>query len=166
MEIMKKKILWLTFLVLAAGCWAQAQWSSGGIAVIVNRSNSTESMSMAQLRKLMLGDVRNWPDKKAVTVVARESSSKVSQTVLSSVVRLSEAEYRRYIMNAEFRGDDAMTVQTANSDLNAAKSVAASNGSIAFVEVGAVPAIASLVKVVRVNGKLPGEAGYPLEGAK
>jgi hypothetical protein len=117
---------------------------------------------MGQLRKLMLGDVRDWPDRKPVVVVARESSSKVSQTVLSSVVRLTEAECRRYIMNAEFRGEEPMAVQTANSDVSAAKLVSSLAGSIAFVEASALPAIANTVKIVRVNGKLPGESGYPL----
>jgi ABC-type phosphate transport system substrate-binding protein len=159
---MTKRAPWpasLLFLVIAS---VSAQSAPGGLVVVVNKSNSVESLSMGQLRKLMLGDVRDWPDRKPVVVVARESSSKVSQTVLSSVVRLTEAECRRYIMNAEFRGEEPMAVQTANSDVSAAKLVSSLAGSIAFVEASALPAIANTVKIVRVNGKLPGESGYPL----
>jgi ABC-type phosphate transport system substrate-binding protein len=160
---MNKSILGLTLILFSGiGASAYAQSAPAGLAVVVNKSNSVESLSTAQLRKLVLGDVREWPGKKVVNVVLREGSSKVSQLVFANVVRLTEAEYRRYIMNAEFRGDEAMTVLSANSDAESAKQVAGAAGGIAFVELGALPGISSTVKVVRVNGKLPGEPGYPL----
>lgn len=148
--------------ILAFTAALRAQAATPAVAVIVNKSNGVESLSMAQLRKLVLGDVREWPGKKAVNVVFRDSSSKVAQLVLSNVVRLNEGEYRRYIMNAEFRGEEPMAVQTANSDLTATKLVAGAEGSIAFVDPSSLPSMAGQVKVVRVNGKLPGEPGYPL----
>jgi hypothetical protein len=44
----------------------------------------------------------------------------------------------------------------------AAKIIAALGGSIAVVPATELPAMAGTVRVVRVNGKEPGEAGYPL----
>ena len=138
----------------AAAHPANAECVSGGLAVVVNKSNLTESLSVAQLRRLLLGDVRTWPDKKAVTLISREASSDVFKCVLSSIVRMSEAEYRRYIVNAEFRGGDPLAVQAVNSGAGAA-------GSIAVIQASDLPAIGANVRVVKVNGKEPGEAGYP-----
>ena len=141
---------------------ALAECAAGGLVVVVNKNNPSESLSMAQLRKLMLGDVRNWPDKKPVLVVRRDSSSPVFQCVLSAVVRMSDAEYKRYLMNVEFRGDDAVPLKTANSPANAAKLVVDAPGGITVVESSAAPAAGGALKVVKINGKMPGEPGYPL----
>ena len=142
--------------------YARAQCTTNSLVVVVNKANATESLSTAQLRKLVLGDVRGWPDRKPVTLVARDFSSKTFECVLSMIVRQSPAEYRRYVMNAEFRGEEPMAIQTADSAATAARIVAGSQGAIAIVEASALAAIGSAVKVVRVNGKAPGEAGYPL----
>jgi ABC-type phosphate transport system substrate-binding protein len=165
-QTMARHTLPLTFLfpllILALCPVAHAQCPAGGLAVVVNKSASVESLSMAQLRKLILGDVRNWPDQKPVVLVLREPSSNIAQCVLSKIVRLTDAEYRRYIMNAEFRGEEVLTVQSAGSDPQAARIVAGTASSIAVIDAGAAPAAASAVKIVRVNGKLPGEPGYPM----
>jgi hypothetical protein len=117
---------------------------------------------MAQLRKLFLGDVRTWPDKKPVVLIRGDASNEVFKCVLSAVVRMSDAEYRRYILSAEFRGGDPLAIKTANSGAASAKIVVSSVGSVAVILAGELPAIAASVRVVRVNGKEPGEAGYPL----
>ncbi|HEX3351385.1 MAG TPA: hypothetical protein VHS34_01075 [Terriglobales bacterium] len=159
--MLKNRIRIAIVALLFCAC-ARADCAPGSLVVVVNKANSTESLSMAQLRKLMLGDVRGWPDHRPVNLVARDFSSKVFECVLSLVVRQSVPDYRRYVMNAEFRGEEPMAIQTADSAATAARIVAGSPGAIAIVEVGALPAIAAGVKVVRINGKVPGEAGYPL----
>src|ERR1035438_6073900 len=77
-------------LTLIACAGLHAQCLSGGMVVIVNKANATESLSMAQLRKLILGDVRTWPDRKPVLLVSREFSSDVFRCVLSSIVRMND----------------------------------------------------------------------------
>jgi ABC-type phosphate transport system substrate-binding protein len=141
---------------------AQAQCGSGPLAVIVNKANSTESLSTAQLRRLALGDIDAWPDRKPVNLVARDSASEVFKCVLSTVVRMSDAEYRRYLMNAEFRGRDQVAIRNADSAATAAKIVASLPGGIAIIEVSALPAVQGIVKVLKIGGKAPGEPGYSL----
>jgi hypothetical protein len=151
-----------TLLTFIACAGLHAQCLTGGMVVIVNKANTTESLSMAQLRKLILGDVRTWPDKQPVMLVSRELSSDVFKCMLSSIVRMNDAEYRRYILSSEFRGGEPLAVRTVNSGAVAAKIIAALGGSIAVVPANELAAIAGTVRVVRVNGKEPGEAGYPL----
>jgi hypothetical protein len=139
-----------------------AQCVPGGLVVVVNKSNSVESLSLAQLRKLILGDVRAWQDRKNVSFVARDPSTKDFQCVLSAVVRQSVAEYHRYVINAEFRGDEPMNIQVVDSDTNAARAVSGSAGAFALVEANSLPALGSSVKVIRIEGKSLGQPGYPL----
>ena len=148
-------------LLLFFGC-AGAQCIPGGLAVVVNKSNPVESLSMAQLRKLILGDVRAWQNSKNVALIARDPNTKDFQCVLSSIVRLSVAEYHRYIISAEFRGDDPMAIQTVDSDATAGKYMSGSAGGLAVVEANSLPAMGASVKVIRVEGKALGQPGYPL----
>ena len=152
----------VTLIALGLSVSARGECPANGIAIVVNKSNATEGLSMAQLRRLILGDLRNWPDKKAVSLVAPEAQSPAFKCVLSAVVRMTDAEYHRYIANAEFRGEEPIEVHTAASGPAAAKMVSGTAGAIAIVEASALPAISPTVRVLRINGKQPGEAGYPL----
>jgi ABC-type phosphate transport system substrate-binding protein len=160
---MAKYGMGVAMLILAFTSATHAQQClPGGLAVIVNKSNSVESLSMGQLRKLILGDVRAWQDHKAVALVARDASSKVFQCELSSIVRQSAADYQKYIANAELRGDKPIVIQVVDSDEAAARAVSGSQGAFAVVEANSVAANGSGVKVIHIDGKALGQAGYPL----
>jgi hypothetical protein len=156
------RILQVTALAAAFCAGASAQCASGGLAVVVNKANTTEALSTAQLRRLLLGDLRSWPDKKPVSIVVPEAQSAAFKCVLSAVVRMSDAEYRRYIANAEFRGEEPVELHVAGSGPAAAKMVGGASGALAIVDASSLQAIAPGVRVLRINGKQPGEAGYPL----
>ncbi len=162
MSTIKLHLLDTIMLALMFSASGHAECPSNGLAIVVNKANATEGLSMAQLRRLLLGDLRTWPDKKQVSLVAPDPQSETFKCVLSAVVRMSYAEYKRYIANAEFRGEDPVQIRTATSGAAVAKAVAGSAGSIAIVEAGSLPAIAPTVRVLRINGKQPGESGYPL----
>jgi len=159
---MKMNFAWVIFLMVVTCACANAQCRQNSLAVIVNKSNPAENVTVAQLRRMLIGDVRAWPDHKAAALVSPEPTSKVFQCVLSAIVRLSDAEYHRYLLSAEFRGEEPMVVQTAESDVAAARLVASSAGAISIVDVRSAAMVSTMVKVIQVNGKNLGEAGYPL----
>jgi hypothetical protein len=82
---------------------AQAQCPANGLAFVVNQANATEGFSIAQLRRLLLGDLRNWPDKKKVSLITPNPQSAMFKCVLSAVVRMSDSEYHRFIASMGFR---------------------------------------------------------------
>ena len=94
--------------------------------------------------------------------MARDPSTKDFQCVLSAVVRQSVVEYHRYVINAEFRGDELMNIQVVDSDATAARAVNGSAGAFAVVEANSLPALGSSVKMIRIEGKSLGQPGYPL----
>lgn len=139
-----------------------AQCAPGGLAVVVPKNNPTDGLSMAQLRKLVLGDVHTWPDKSNVTLVATDQETAIFKCLLTTVVRMSLPEYRKYILSAEFRGDEPLRSKTVDSSPTALKIVAGFTGAISVVEASTLATQPGTVKVLSINGKKPGEAGYPL----
>jgi len=133
------------------------------LTVIVNKSNPLDSISTSELRALLLGKVSEWPNKQQVILVERESTSPTFQRTLKVVLHMSEGEYERWILQEEFRGEKPPLIKTLNSDEGASKFVFYVPGAVAITD--GVPSLAFSpeVKVLRVDGKLPGDIGYPLK---
>ena len=122
------------------------------------------NIEMAELRRLLLGEVRQWANQRRVTIVHRDQESAAYQTSLDLVTHMTAAEYRRFLLNQEFRGDEPVTLKVLNSASSACEFVFNVPGAIAVVE--AEPALTApcltLVKVLTVNSKLPGDVDYSL----
>ena len=133
------------------------------LAILVNKSNPLDSISPQQLRGMLLGEVWHWPARQRITIVERDTASEVYRKMLRQLLRMTEKEYRRALLAVEFRGESAPLIKTLNTDDGAYKFVFNVPNAIAVV--GAVPAgaVASQVKVLRVDGKLPGDEGYALK---
>ena len=141
---------------------ARAECPANGLAVIVNKDNATEGLSMAQLRRLLLGDMRNWPDKKKVALVAPDPQSAAFKCMLAAVVRMNDVEYHRFIANVQFRGEEPVDYAYGRFRRGGGEDGVGRRDAIGIVESSALPSISSSVRVLRINGKQPGEAGYPL----
>ena len=144
------------------GACLYAECMPGGLAVVVPKTSPTDSLSMAQLRKLVIGDVHTWPDRSKVTLVSTDQEGTVFKCLLSTVVRMTPPEYHKYLLSAEFRGDEPMHIRTVDSAGNAVRALAGSTGSFSVVDANSLPTLGDSFKVVSINGKRPGEPGYPL----
>jgi len=129
------------------------------IAVVVNKANPLDNISLEELRRYCIAERKHWKDGKRVTVVLRDPGQSERSAVLQFIYRMTEADYARHFLQAEFTGE----VQTAPKHLATATGVIRFvfnvPGAIGFVR--AADADAS-VKVVRVNGLAPGDPRYPL----
>lgn len=148
-------------LTLCAAAGLHAQCAGGGLAVVVTKTNSTDGVSLAQLRKLVLGDVQAWPDKSKVMLVS-PGEGPVFQCLISQVVRMSVSEYRKYVMSAEFRGEEPIRTKAADSPASAARVVSGAAGAFTVVDAATLQGLGGSVKVLSINGKQPGQPGYPL----
>ncbi len=148
--------LWIAMLPAAVG-------QDPILTVIVNKSNPVDSISTKELRAFLLGQVAQWPNKQAVILVERESTSPAFQKTLQLVLHMSEGEYERWFLQQEFRGEKTPLIKTLNSDEGAGKFVFNVPGALAITE--GVPSLgaSSEIKVLRVDGKLPGDPGYALK---
>jgi hypothetical protein len=73
---------------------------------------------------------------------------------------MSEAEFKQYWILKMFRAEAVAGPKIVYSNQMTAELLAALPGSVAFVDATQVP---KNMKIVSIDGKLPGQAGYPLK---
>jgi ABC-type phosphate transport system substrate-binding protein len=135
-------------LVLFSAMLCQAR----DLAVVVNKGNSTSSVSAADLQKLLKGATPSWPDGKKVRVFLTDPGSAENKSILQRLYETAPAETKSF-----HKAD----IQIVGSDEIVMTMVAGNPGAIGLVN---VYSITSQVKVLKVDGKLPLEGGYPLHG--
>jgi len=147
----------LTVVRLVPRATAQA----GDIAVIVNPDNSSTNVSLADLRKLFAGEKRTWPGSGTPIRLFVRAPGSHERTVLLQLLGMSETEYKQHWTAQIFRGDaDSEPMAIASFGI-ALEAVRTFRGAICFVEARDIRPGISL-KVIKVDGRMPGDPGYPL----
>lgn len=129
------------------------------LAVIVHPDVPEEDLSLGQIRTLLLGERQYWKPDLRVTLLIRAPVARERDIVLKRIYRMNEGQFRRYWIGKVFRAETVSGPKIVYSNEMAVNLVAAVPGSITFVAAGAVP---GGVKVLKVDGKLPGQPGYTL----
>src|SRR5262245_20054700 len=75
------------------------------LAVVVNRTNPQNDLTIGEVRRFLLGEVTRWPDGRKVTVVMREPGASERDAALRVICRMSETDFTRYLLHAAYRGD-------------------------------------------------------------
>ena len=148
----------ITMLVGAGGvsAWAAGE---GDIAIVVRPDVPVDNLTFAELRRLMLGDRQFWASNLKVTLLVRAPGAREREVVLKTIYQMSEAQFRQYWIAKVFRAEAASGPRIVYSNETAVEMTAAIPGAVAFVDATQVP---KGLKVVKINGALPGEKGYPL----
>jgi phosphate transport system substrate-binding protein len=120
------------------------------MAVVVNKDNKVQNATSAHLAKIFKGEVKKWPDGRDVVLVLH-SFSPDEMTTLKRLNKMTEAQVKSLL--ALHRD----SIRTVGSDADVIDAVASTPGAIGLVE---ERSITDRVSVVRVDGKLPMEAGY------
>ena len=129
------------------------------IAVVVNADTPASDLSLAEVRKLFLGDRQYWNAKLPVVVLMRAPAARQRDVGLRVIYQMSEEQYKQYWLAKVYRSEVTAAPKVVYSDDMEYELVSAMPGAIALVDGrGVHPG----VKVVRVDGMLPGEKGYPL----
>lgn len=140
----------------------QSEAPPAPLAVIVHENSPVTSLTVAEFRKVLLGETSEWPDGKRVVLVERDQTSRVLRTTLRIICKMTPLEYKRHLLAVEFQGGRVPLEKILNSDEAAAKFVRSVPGAIGVVENTSLAAVQH-VRLVRLGGKLPGEPGYLLQ---
>jgi ABC-type phosphate transport system substrate-binding protein len=137
-----------------------AQTSRGAdIAVVVNPDTPVTDLSLSEVRKVLLGERQYWNSKLPVVLLIRAPVARERDVVLHVLYQMSEAQFKQYWVAKIFRAEAASPPKIVYSNDMQYELVTAIPGAIAFVDARAVrPG----VKVLRVDGHLPGDKEYPL----
>lgn len=145
-------------LLLVSQPAAQAPQGSD-IAVVVHPDTPVSNLSLEEVRKVFMGERQYWSTKLPVVLLLRAPVARERDLVLNVIYQMSEVQFKRYWIAKIFRAESATAPKIVYSSDMTNELVRAIPGAIAFV---AARDVRSGLKVVRVDGHLPGQPGYPL----
>ncbi len=128
------------------------------VAVVINPSNQVSNVTRSELRKIFAGEKRTWPGGLSIKLVVRVPGS-YERVVLLRLLGISEGEYKQYWIAQVFRGDAQAEPVALFSNGMQKEAIGAFPGAIALVDLRDVK---PGMKVLKVDGHLPGEPGYPV----
>src|SRR6476660_7039509 len=136
-----------------------AQRHDVDIAVVVHPDAPVINLSLSEVRKVFLGDRQYWSSNIPVVLLIRAPVARERDVVLKIIYQMSESQFKQYWIAKIFRAESATAPKVVYSNDMANQLVTAIPGAIAFIDSKDVKPGS---KVLRVDGRLPGEAGYPL----
>ncbi len=130
------------------------------LVFIVNKSNPIDDLSLAELRGIFLAERQSWPNRRKITVVMRERGDPGRLTLLWDVCRMSESDFSRHILHATFTGEVAAGPKLLATPAGVRRFVVNVPGAIGYVRADDLD---DSVKPLRIDGRAPGDSGYPLK---
>jgi ABC-type phosphate transport system substrate-binding protein len=133
--------------------------AAGDVAIIVHRDNPQAVVTMAELSRLFRLDQQRWASGDKVDVVLQVGGSDKAALILDRVYRMKAEDLKPFWLGKIYRGELTAPPRVLASDAGVKQFVAGNPRAMGYID--AVLLDAS-VKPLRVDGKLPGEPGYPL----
>jgi len=127
-------------------------------AVIVNRNNPTSTLSVADLREILLGKRQYWKGSQKIVLLLPNGGSPERTTALR-LVNMDDTSYTQYWTERSGTVEGGDAPAAVSSSGIALSLVAESPGALAIVPLAEVR---ESVKVLRIDGHLPNDAAYPI----
>ena len=129
------------------------------VAVIVNKSNPIATLTMAQLRKILLSQEARWASGSKIIVWMTMPGQRERAGTLKLVCGMSETDFTLHFMHASFVGDGGDLPKTAGSGPLVRQSIAGAVNGVGIIWASQVD---DSVKVVAIEGARPGQPAYKL----
>jgi hypothetical protein len=161
---MKKMRYILSFVVMLACSLGNSQASQSGkagdIAVVVNASNPVNDLSLSELRNMLTGDRRFWKGNVRVKLILREPGTRERDAVLDLLLKVDNKAFAAQWRAKMFRGEASDEPLSVPSASQVEQYLLENPGGITFM---AAKTPVPQLKVLRLEGRLPGEHGYALQ---
>jgi hypothetical protein len=126
-------------------------------ALVAPSGSKVQDVSLADLVKLCKGSQKTWPDGKSFTLVMHDPDSQEMRSAVQKLFGVTPDEIKPLLTKL----NEAHTIKVLENDDDIIRIVDNIPGAVGLVD---VYAINSSVKVLRIDGKLPFDAGYSLKG--
>lgn len=150
----------MTLLVLATLLAAATAVYATDFAVVVNPSNATKALGLAELDRIFRGKTPAWSNGRPIILVLRDPNSPGMKFVIEKVMGVPLEEGKQ-AMNDSGRVKTGGSLVFASSDEEVIKLVSGSTAAIGIID---VYNITSAVKLVKIDEKQPFDPGYVLKG--
>lgn len=139
---------------------AESSIAESGLAIVVHKDTEVENLTLSELRNIFRANQQFWPNRSRIVLLVRAAQSDERDYVLANIYEMDEEAFRRYWIAKMFRAEVPRGPKVVFSTGMTLDLVVAIPNSISFIRADNVT---DDVKVVRIEGKLPGEDGYPLK---
>lgn len=151
-----KKIIALLVLCLSYYAFGK------DIAIIVNKGNPVNELSKIDLRRIYLSDTQKWGDGKPIVMLTLASDAAERKVFQDKVLGMSNDELQKYISDQEIKGKSVKSATVQKSSQALQLFIGKVPMSIGFIFDDEFKDDGK-VKKIKVDGKSPGEGGYPLK---
>ena len=118
-----------------------------------------ENLTKDELRRILLFERRQWRHGPRYSVALLPAGSRERIAALRALCEFNEQDYERHLLQLAYTGSAQARPKELANPVNLRKFVFNVPGAIGCVRVSEVD---DTVKVLRIDGHAPGEAGYPL----
>ena len=136
------------------------QAASVEMAVIAHPDVPLSELTRAELRRILLGDREFWSPGLRVTLFIRAPIAVERDAAIRDVCQMTEAQFRQHWIAKVFRAETPSGPKIVYSPEMALDQVSRTRGAISVVPVAQVT---NRVKVLRIEGRSPGQPGYRLK---
>lgn len=144
--------------LLLAPFAAHAADAAEPLAVVVAKQASFEALSLPELKRLFMGESVAGPGGHKLIALNRDPKSAERVGFDRSVLGMSPDAVARYWIDRKIRGQSSAPKAIEPASV-LQRVVAKLGGAVGYVRAHEV---SSDVKIVRIDGKRPGDAGYPI----
>ena len=129
------------------------------IAVIVHPDVPVDNLTIAELRRILLGDREFWTSGMRVALFLRAPVARERDVAVKDVCQMTEAQFRQHWIGKVFRAETPSGPKIVYSPESTIEQVSRTPGAIGLVQ---SPVTAKNVKVLKIDGRAPGQSGYKL----
>jgi hypothetical protein len=149
-------LLTAVLLLCASESFGSAEKTT--LVVVVSPALPVQQLSLAQLRDIYLGTRQIWDDGTRIVLFTLKSDMPERIAFDRVVLGMSPSEVARLWVDRRIRGQ-AGELKVISSVLLLQRVIAQTPGAIGYVR---QEQLTHFVKAVRLDGKQPGDTGYPL----
>lgn len=132
------------------------------IAVIVNKSNPVSDVSYNELKQISEARKQYWNNGEKIILIFKPVTSVETRTLIDMVYKIKYEEFDKYWFLKVYENKIMEFPKILNSTGTINILVSEIQGAIAFIGVDEVSKRGN-IKMLRVNGKMPDEDGYPFK---
>jgi len=132
------------------------------IAVIVNKSNPVSDVSYNELKQISEARKQYWDNGEKIILIFKPVTSVETRALIDMVYKIKYEEFDKYWFLKVYENKIMEFPKILNSTGTINILVSEIQGAIAFIGVDEVSKRGN-IKVIRVNGKMPDEDGYPFK---
>ncbi len=157
-----RKALWLIAFI---SLWTASLAQAGEYAIVVHEKNAITGYKQAELAKVFKREVQHWGDKGQISVILPKKGTDEMNFLLDSVYSMSEKDLAKYWVGLIYQNKIAKRPKQLPVGKVLLKVVSGDENAISIARVEDLKLVKGL-KVVPIDGKKPGEKGYPLVDSK